>query len=305
MRYPHIFRRIAGPLLLPAALLIFGGWKGLSPGVAVCCPGFGAAAPDDVRCSDADRGRCIELLDALRPMRAMRSDSLLVEAARLMLGTPYVAGTLEGAPEQLTVALCRSDCILLVEACAALVSTVKGEDCSFEAFVGNLRSMRYRNGVVDGYPSRLHYTSEWALQAGRLGILEEVTASLGGIPLKQDFSFMSTHPGSYPALKNDPGAVSAIREAERALARNTYYYIPKSKLSPLQSRIRHGDIICFTSSVTGLDIAHLGIAVRENGKLKFIHASSVAGKVVVEPSAPAGYLASKKGMSGLRVLRMI
>ena len=81
--------------------------------------------------------------------------------------------------------------------------TAGKEDRSFNAFCNNLLQLRYRNGIVDGYSSRIHYTSEWILQAEDLGLAKEISCSAGSIPLIQEISYMSTHANQYPALASD------------------------------------------------------------------------------------------------------
>ena len=44
------------------------------------------------------------------------------------------------------------------------------------SFADNLQKIRYRDGVIDGYTSRLHYTSDWIENGVRQGFLEDVTA---------------------------------------------------------------------------------------------------------------------------------
>ena len=44
------------------------------------------------------------------------------------------------------------------------------------SFADNLQKIRYRDGIIDGYTSRLHYTSDWIENGVRQGLLEDVTA---------------------------------------------------------------------------------------------------------------------------------
>ena len=174
----------------------------------------------------------------------------------------------------------------------------------FEDFCTMLRSLRYRNGIISGYPSRLHYTSEWLLQASANGVLREVTQELGGIPLEQEFSFMSSHRDNYPQLRGNAGTAAAeqIRRTEERLDTATaYYYIPAEKIREAEDNIQDGDIICIVSGTPGLDITHTAIACRKkDGTLHFIHASMREGKVVLETRSIEEYV--KKG--GIRVARL-
>ena len=61
-------------------------------------------------------------------------------------GTPYVAGTLEGDPEMLTVNLDEMDCTTFVETVSAMVLTIKERRNSWQDFLYNLEQLRYQIG---------------------------------------------------------------------------------------------------------------------------------------------------------------
>ena len=263
------------------------------------------SAEASVRTSPQDSLIYTRTMQELLPYAGLPAGELMVRAAGIFLGTPYAGGTLEHVPEILTVNLHETDCILLVETCTAMTLLLK--HCAddgippFEDFCSMLRTLRYRDGITDGYPSRLHYTSEWLLQAQDNGFLREVTAELGGIPLNQEFSFMSSHRDNYPRLREDDGALELIRRSEERLdTAASYYYVPSDKIPEIEDNIQSGDIICFLSTVPGLDITHTGIACRkEDGSLHFIHASMKEGMVVLETRTLAEY-----ARSGIRVARL-
>ena len=253
-------------------------------------------------------------MQKLLPLAGRPSGEIMTAAAEALCGTPYKGGTLESTPEHLTVNLRETDCILLVEACTAMTLLLKdnpgrkdnpgGGIPPFEDFCTMLRSLRYRNGIISGYPSRLHYTSEWLLQARDNGILREVSEELGGIPQEQEFSFMSSQRDNYPQLRGNAGTAASeqIRRTEERLdTAAAYYYIPAEKIREAEASIQDGDIICIVSSTPGLDITHTGIARRAgDGSLHFIHASMQEGRTVMEARALREYV--KKG--GIRVARL-
>ena len=105
---------------------------------------------------------------------------LMIIAAKQMLGTEYVAGSLEQVPEKLKVSLVETDCILFVETCLAMAVNAKKGNDSPDSLCAFIQGTRYRNGVVDGYTSRLHYTSEWIRQGEANGIFREITDVLSG-----------------------------------------------------------------------------------------------------------------------------
>ncbi len=266
----------------------------------------GAAAFEkgDARFTQKDVENFQEVMNLLAPDRDLPMSELVIKVAKHFLGTPYVAGTLEIEPERLTVNTRETDCILFVEMCLAMSLTAKEAEPTFEKYVDNLRQLRYRNGKVDGYASRLHYTSEWIIQGETRGLFQEVSRQCGGSVLDQKFNFMSTHPASYKQLKDNPKAVAKIRIAEQNLETWDYWYIPKADLPECIKNIKTGDIIGFNSSTPGLDIAHVAYAYWEGDTRTFIHASYTEKKVVINKTPLVPYTNGIKGHNGLRVIRL-
>lgn len=269
---------------------------------------FCCAAQDDfmstVRYSEASPAIFEKVAKALEPFKDEPAGDLMVRCAKQFLGTAYVAATLETEPEQLTINMDKTDCILFVEMCVAMVQTVKSDNPSFESFCRNTQNLRYANGTVDGYASRNHYTSAWIRQGEGNGIFREVSEEIGGSRLDQHFDFMSSHLESYKQLKDNPGMVVKIMRTEKELDKDTYYYLPQNEIAALSKSIRSGDIICYVTSVGGLDISHVAIAAEQNGKMHFIHASTKAMKVITDTKTIAEYVSSQKSVTGIRVVRL-
>jgi len=175
---------------------------------------------------------------------------------------------------------------------------------NFDAYCKELQRIRYRDGLLNGYTSRLHYTSDWIFNNAAKGVLEDVTQKIGGEPFKVQLSFMSSHPDSYIHLKGQPDRIKEIRLIEEQVNQreNYYYYIPKEKIPMVQNKIQNGHIICFTTSIEGLDISHVGIAYWQNDTLTFIHASSTAKKVIINPESLFDYCRSITSNTGIMVL---
>ncbi len=267
---------------------------------------FSAAAYEkgDARFTQKDIDNFNEVMTLLAPDRDKPMSELVIKVAKHFLGTPYVSNTLELEPERLTVNTRETDCILFVEMCLAMSLTAKEEHPTFEKYVDNLRQLRYRNGKVDGYASRIHYTSEWIIQGTVRGLFDEVSRECGGSPLDQKFNFMSTHPASYKQLKDSPKNVEKIKAVEQNLESWDYWYIPKADLPKCIKNIKTGDIIGFNSATPGLDIAHVAYAYWEGNTLTFIHASYSEKKVVINKTPLVEYTNGIKGHNGLRVVRL-
>ena len=232
---------------------------------------------------------------------------LMVIAAKQMLGTEYVAGSLELVPEQLKVSLVETDCILFVETCMAMAMNAKKGYDSPDSLCAYIQRTRYRNGIVDGYASRIHYTSEWIKQGEGRGIFEEITDVLSADNLSGErFSYMSKHSSAYKQLKDNPAEVARISKMEDYLnSFSDYYVIPKADVKKMEHLLKDGDILGFNSSVEGLDIAHVAIVYhKENGQVGFIHASQGDGKVVIDEKSIHDYVNSRKSNDGIRIVRV-
>ena len=234
-------------------------------------------------------------------------DSTMIQAAFYFQNTPYVAGTLEqsdSVKEALVVNLRELDCTTFVENCLALSRTTQLPSPDYSSFLRELQKIRYRKGLINGYASRLHYTTDWIFDNVEKGIIEDITYALGGRKFKPNVHYMSENYQKYPHLANDSDAVKQMAAIEKSInARNIYYYIPKKEIARNQSLIKSGDIICFTTAISGLDVSHIAIAFWSNGELTFIHASSTAKKVIVNPQTLIDYCSMIQTCTGIMVLR--
>jgi hypothetical protein len=230
--------------------------------------------------------------------------------ARQFLGVPYVAHTLEtDGVERLVVNTRQLDCTTLVETVTALTQCTYRRKYSWQAFLKALTDMRYRYGVVDGYPSRIHYFTEWITQNTTTGLVSEIQQPNPPFSAVQTVSvnYMSEHPDAYKALKANARLVPLIRKQEQALTGLKVRYIPKSAVRNtrlLRNTIHDGDIIAITCNKKGLDIAHLGFAVWHKDGLHLLNASSLHKKVVEEPMTLYRYLQKHKTFTGIRILRI-
>ncbi|WP_428662777.1 N-acetylmuramoyl-L-alanine amidase-like domain-containing protein [Runella sp.] len=235
------------------------------------------------------------------PQQATKAETAL-SIARSFLEKPYVSHTLEQTPEALVCNLQTFDCYTFVESVLALTLT-RETSGTYKEYQDFLQKLRYRNGKINGYGSRLHYFLEWKQQAIAQGWLTDVSASLGGIKIQPSIQFMTSHRTLYPAL-HDENAVSEIQQAEKQLSETPWYYIPKNKVAAIEPKLQNGDIIGITSGIAGLDFNHEGFVVRTGARAYLLHASSDLKKVTLSAEPLAEYLARVKKHSGIVVLRM-
>ena len=230
---------------------------------------------------------------------------LMGNIGTLLLGTPYVGGTLEGAgPETCRADLTGLDCVTFFENVLAMARCSKLGTPSWDAFIKQITRTRYRDGQLDGYTSRLHYTAEWIENNVAKGVVRDVTPDLGGDVFPIRVSFMSEHPQYYPPLKADTSLVGTIASIERRLATTTRYIVPREKIADIEPLLKTGDIVAIATSKAGLDYAHTGLIVREGSVARLMHASVTKKKVILDVRL-SDYIASVKSHIGVSILRPI
>lgn len=239
------------------------------------------------------------------------STCLPVFFAEKFLGRPYVAHTLEvNDREQLVVNTRQLDCTTLVENVVALTCAIKRGKGTYKDYLYYLYIIRYRKGRNAGYVSRLHYFSEWIDDNTEKGIVEERQWPNPPFSAVQTvrLGYMSSHPASYKALRNNPALVDEIYKTEQNYLNRKYRYIPKSAVkntAAMRKAVNNGDIIAITCKKKGLDIAHLGIAVWKKDGLHLLNASQIHKKVVLEPMTLGKYLSKHSSHTGIRIIKII
>lgn len=228
------------------------------------------------------------------------------------VGTTYLPQTLEiPGPERLVINLRALDCVTFVENILVLSQLVvtgspqellENREELQRQYRSRLTRIRYRGGILDGYPSRLHYFSEWLTDGQEKGVLEVVTSQLGGMVDSQPLHFMTSHAEAYRQLA-DSRVVEAIRQVEIRLSQDARIYIPQHEVAQVASGIRSGDIIATRSTLDGLDIAHTGLALWVEGELHLLHAPLVGSSVEVSELPLAERLQGIRAQDGIFVAR--
>lgn len=255
--------------------------------------------------TEEDRAVFDRFLREMESKKSLPVGDLTVETARFFLNRPYVSATLEKEPEGLVVNLRELDCTTLVETTFALVQTLKDPAPSFDVFCDYLRQIRYRDGVIRDYTDRLHYMTDWIYENQRKGWVRDVNREIGGQPLDLALSFMSTHPASYKQLKNCPVYVARMAAKEKEISSRSFYYLPETEIDRHASEIENGDMVCFVTTIKGLDVSHVGIICRVGEKLTFLHASTTARKVIINDEPLQAYVQGNKRNRGVMLVRPV
>lgn len=236
-------------------------------------------------------------------------NELVAFYAQQLLGTPYVAHTLEGDTEMLTINIHQLDCTTFIETLYALTRTTMNGRYAWRDYAANLENLRYRDGVMGDYSSRLHYISEWIINNRGRGNLYEVTPDVPTVSyLVKDIDFMSTHKDSYVSLKDDSEMVAKIKSFEAGYRNHRMPYIKKQNLNrkEVKAALKNGDFVGLVTNIAGLDISHLGIVYKDDkGEIYLLDASMGGKKVMLEKSNMFAMLQNRKSNLGLRVFRMM
>jgi hypothetical protein len=231
------------------------------------------------------------------------------------LGKPYVAHTLDqGDVEQLTVDFQQFDCTTYVETVLALALTTQKEVDpanaeNYEAlFRDQLTQLRYRNGIISGYASRLHYFSDWLKNNEKKGLIQDVTQKVGGIKVSKPITYMTASTWKYPQL-NDPEVYKQIDQVQQEISGQPFWFVPKAKMKAIEANLQDGDIIMLTAARPGLDMKHVGFAIWQTDAkgerhVYLLHASSEYGEVMITEQPLISYILWNKRLSGIRVARL-
>jgi len=220
-----------------------------------------------------------------RQLAQLPFNQVLQNVSTQFIGANYREGLLDqGETEKLFVSLTKFDCVLFVETVLAFSKNLIAPNPSYTNFIQNVEEVRYVNGKLDGYCSRLHYFSEWIRDNQSRNIVRDITADLGGIPIQKTLNFMSSNWQKYPRLKNSEANYQCILAMEKKLAAEMrsqpLQYIPTNQIRSIYPSLKAGDIIAIVTDIKGLDTTHTGLVYPIAKGTGFIHASP-SGKVKI------------------------
>ena len=251
--------------------------------------------------SPQDSIRCEEILNL-----PFSSNLCTTSIAKLFLETPYLGGTLDREDKESVVIRFDSvDCTTFVETITALTRCKEKDESNFSEFVKEVENIRYRNGICNGYASRLHYFNEWIINNEEMGIVKEIYVDGISVTEERTINFMSHNADKYAGI-TDSSILTQIKATESILSSLPFTYIPKDKVVHLSPKIvSEGDIIAIVTDIDGLDISHVGFATYINNEIHLLHASSGKKEVVIDPLYLSDYLAKYKPHIGIKILRVL
>jgi hypothetical protein len=230
---------------------------------------------------------------------------LIKEIGCLFINLPYKEGTIEGpGKEKLIVNVSGFDCTTFVETVLALAKCAAAGKPSLSEFRKNLKLIRYRQGKVDGYSSRLHYFTDWLRDNEKKKTLKDISRQFHPADQSKKIKYMTLNRASYSALKNEV-EFRKMLIIEKKISRKAFHIISKDKVNQQKTKIINGDIIAFATKDEGLDVTHLGFAIWQGKHLHLLHASRKEGAVVISEKTLLAYLKSNKKFTGIIIARVI
>jgi hypothetical protein len=234
-----------------------------------------------------------------------------------LMGKPYVAGSLDHAPEAETlhVSLDGFDCVTYAETVLALSRTLARHG-NAAVFADELAALRYRHGQP-AYCERLHYFTDWIRSNAARGVVDDVTLPVAGEAsmlafhaLPSGVDFMSSHAAKLRALADSAERQQCIAGAEAALSaalprdadgQPGVSYIDTAHLAQVGERLHGGDLLALVAETPGLDVIHVGIVLEgvDGGPQRFAHASSSRGRVSIADDLQTWLAASPRARGAL------
>jgi hypothetical protein len=195
--------------------------------------------------------------------------------SELLLGRPYVEGSLGGGPEsreEFRVSLNAFDCVTFIEAVLALALAR-----TIDEFIDTIRRIRYEDGEIDWF-RRNHYMSDWASENEECGFITNITSGPDTVEKTCTLSLIAGLPAKTTAFR----------------------YFPTQSRAKVAELFDTGDLILFVSTKEALDVFHTGLLVAHEGRWLLRHATRTAGAVIEQELVE---FMSQNEMAGFILLR--
>ena len=200
------------------------------------------------------------------------------------LDTPYRESTLIGSAntdEEFVVDLAGIDCFTFLDYVEAL-----RRSSTFTDFLDKLKAVRYRTGTVS-YQTRNHFFTDWREYSG--GSIKDITRHVGGERTRGCLKSLN--------LRSDGKLfLDGLPVVERMID-----HIPAASIDgEVLNALNTGDYIGIYTETDGLDVSHVGIAIRHEDGTYLRHASSAESCRKITDRLFVNYLTEKPGIVVLR-----
>lgn len=271
-------------------------------------PAYAASLPLSKTFIGNDRFQSVMRRGVAENWAALPIGERTAKVGAALQGIPYKNYTLEinYRTESPCVNFRGMDCWTFFETALACARLLKAQNPPYtqQELLHMIEIDRYRGGNCNGkFVSRLHHLEDWSYDNQRRGLVRDITKDLGGVPLRREMHYMGSAWRQFPQLRVDPSQIDYMRNVEANLSRRGIYYIPKSRVPRIESKIQNGDIICIVTTWHGDYTSHVGLAYRDGkGTLRFLHASKNHKQVIID-SRLSDYLARYDKHQGIMVIR--
>ncbi|MES2706626.1 MAG: N-acetylmuramoyl-L-alanine amidase-like domain-containing protein [Verrucomicrobiota bacterium] len=233
----------------------------------------------------------------------------MAKLGRECIGIPYVGYTLEidDRIECPSANFQGLDCWTFFEIVLGMARLLERPKTVYtpQDLLKEIQWTRYRAGVCTGkYLERIHYLNEWFIDNEARGAVKDITRQLGGaIRLYgRESREMTVLWKGYRYLRNNPELRPKMAEIEQKVNALPVWYIPKSKVAAIESKLADGDIAGIVTKDQGGVCSHVGLITRQNGEARFMHASKNYHRVVIDQTI-SKYLNTFASHAGLIVAR--
>ena len=200
------------------------------------------------------------------------------------LEIPYRESTLIGnsrTSEEFVVNFSGIDCFTYLDYVEAL-----RQSFSFAEFLERLKKIRYRSGNVS-YTMRNHFFTDW--REFNDGSIVDVTREIGGEKTRSTLKSLNLRSDGTRILDGIPVESRSID------------YIPTASIDEeVLNALNTGDYIGIYTETDGLDVSHVGIAIKHDDGVYMRHTSSAASCSKVTDRLLINYTKEKPGIVVLR-----
>ena len=231
--------------------------------------------------------------------------ALTVRVAQAALGRPYADPPSTAGAEVVSLNVDAFECVSFVERSLAVARCVWLQTPTATCFGQEVATIRYRDGRIDGFASRLHYFEDWLGDNARRGHVSLLAKQLGGETITRHTAYMTDHMAAFPALK-DPETFRRISAMEHRLSTTPTAIVMREMIGAVEPRLLDGDIIAVTTRRADILVRHAGLVqLGANHEVHMLHASSAHHRVTRTKETLAEYVSRRPEREGILVARPI
>ncbi|SFN73221.1 DUF1460 domain-containing protein [Xenorhabdus japonica] len=222
----------------------------------------------------------------IKPNTTLNQGELIDHVSASFLGTPYLADTLIGSPDQQEALVINVDAVDCFTYLDYVVALTKSSDIS--SFLNSLINTRYKNSNVSYY-NRKHFFTDWYAVSPQNAIDVTSTLSPDAITIEKLLN-----------QKSDGGEyIKGLGVTPRMIT-----YIPGKAINQkVIDNMQDGDLAGVYSPISGLDVSHTGIVIKKDNQVLYRNASSLSKNNKVVDISFIEYMHSKPGVIVLRATK--